>query len=126
MTPQATPREYETGSVPIECSGWVPESRAIPAYDPLQSDIDADVVVIGAGLTGAATALHLAERKLNVVVLEARQPAWGASGRNAGIVLPFLLGSLEQLRGWPDQGRRFVDTFVANRNIVFEVCARHR
>lgn len=125
MTPQATPREYETGSVPIEYSGWVPASHAIPTYDPLQSDIDTDVVVIGAGLTGASAALHLAERKLNVVVLEAHQPAWGASGRNAGIVLPFLLGSLDQPRSWPDQGRRFVDTFVANRNIVFAICARH-
>lgn len=125
MTPQAPLEDYENGAVPIECSGWVPETGEIPTYDPLRSDIDADVVVIGAGVTGASAALHLAERKLNVVVLEAHQPAWGASGRNAGIVCPFLLGSLEQLQSWPGQGRRFLDTFVANRNIVFEICSRH-
>ena len=117
--------EYESGSIPVQYSGWVPESREIPTYGALNGDIDADVVVIGAGITGASAALHLAEGKLSVVLLEARQPAWGASGRNAGIVCPYLIGPLEQLNSWPDQGRRFVEGFVANRDIIFETCKVH-
>lgn len=48
----------------------------------------ADVVIIGAGLTGASAAYHLAEaakRGLTVVVLEhGPTPGFGASGRNGG------------------------------------------
>src|SRR5262245_26541346 len=48
----------------------------------------ADVVIIGAGLTGASAAYHLAEpvrtRGLRVVVLDQGDPACEASGRNGG------------------------------------------
>lgn len=46
----------------------------------------ADVCVIGAGYTGLSAALHLAERGLDVVVLEAHRVGFGASGRNGGQV----------------------------------------
>jgi gamma-glutamylputrescine oxidase len=46
-----------------------------------------DVVVIGAGVTGCACALALAEGGLRVRVHEARRVAWGASGRNGGFAL---------------------------------------
>lgn len=49
---------------------------------------EADVVVIGAGLTGASAAYHLAdsvnEQRRRVVVLEQGDPAGEASGRNGG------------------------------------------
>lgn len=45
----------------------------------------ADVVIIGSGITGAFAAHYIAEdnegRKLNVVMLEAREACWGATGR---------------------------------------------
>ncbi len=43
--------------------------------------ITGDVVVIGAGLAGALMAYHLAEAQLEVVVLEAKEVASGATGR---------------------------------------------
>ena len=47
----------------------------------------ADALVIGAGISGAAVAYHLARRGLRrVVAFEARTPAAGATGRAAGIV----------------------------------------
>ena len=51
-----------------------------------------DVVVVGAGLTGASTALHLAERRpeLSVLLLEAGHVAAGASGRGTGLLGPRL------------------------------------
>ncbi len=52
----------------------------------LDADIDTEVCVVGGGLAGLATALGLRERGTSVVVLEARQVGWGASGRNGGIV----------------------------------------
>lgn len=57
---------------------------------PLAGDVRADVVVVGGGLTGLSTALHLAEQGTRVVVLEAEEPGFGASGRNGGQVNPGL------------------------------------
>jgi len=53
-------------------------------YAPLRGAQRADVCVIGAGFSGIATALNLAERGYNVHVVEASQVGWGASGRNGG------------------------------------------
>ena len=81
---QAAPAaSYEAGTVPINYSGW-PREQPATQYTALNEDISADVVVIGAGLVGASVALHLAERGIKAVLLEAQQPGSGASGRNAG------------------------------------------
>lgn len=115
--------EYESGTVPIRHSGWPPVS--LPAgYPVLDQDIDTDIVVIGAGLAGASLALHLAERGCSVVLLEAGQPANGASGRNAGHVQAFL-SNLEPLKAWPQQGKPFLDYFIQQRNIVFDLCQKY-
>ncbi len=53
----------------------------------LASDQDTEVVVIGGGLTGSSTALHLAEKGVDVVQLEARHFGWGASGRSGGQIV---------------------------------------
>jgi glycine/D-amino acid oxidase-like deaminating enzyme len=46
----------------------------------------ADVVVVGAGLTGVAAAWELATAGRDVVVLDAGEPGAGASSRNAGML----------------------------------------
>ena len=56
-----------------------------------QKRIDAcDVVVVGAGLVGAAVAARLAREGFDTAVLEALSVAGGATGRNAGMVLTGL------------------------------------
>jgi len=62
-------------------SADIPDERAA-----LEGDRRADLVVIGAGYTGLSTALHAAEKGLDVVVLEAHRAGFGASGRNGGQV----------------------------------------
>ena len=44
----------------------------------------ADVCVVGGGIAGCSTALNLAERGYQVVLLEGRRVGWGASGRSGG------------------------------------------
>ena len=56
-----------------------------------------DVAIVGAGYTGLSTALHLREAGADVVVLEAREPGWGASGRNVGQVIAGLKYEPEEL-----------------------------
>ncbi len=49
-----------------------------------------DVVVVGAGLVGAATAARLSDAGFDVAILEAQSVAGGATGRSAGMVLSGL------------------------------------
>lgn len=56
-------------------------------HEPLRGRREAAVCVVGGGFAGLNTALGLAERGMrDVVVLEARAPGFGASGRNGGFV----------------------------------------
>jgi gamma-glutamylputrescine oxidase len=57
------------------------------AYPQLTGNIEADVVVVGGGFSGVNTALELAERGHQVVLLEANRLCWGASGRNGGQII---------------------------------------
>lgn len=54
---------------------------------PLAQRVQADVCVVGGGYAGIASALELAERGFDVVLLEAQRIGWGASGRNGGQVI---------------------------------------
>jgi glycine/D-amino acid oxidase-like deaminating enzyme len=67
-------------------------TSAEPPVDcpPLEGDRHADVAIVGGGYTGLSTALHLKEMGADAVVLEAREPGWGASGRNVGQVIAGL------------------------------------
>jgi glycine/D-amino acid oxidase-like deaminating enzyme len=60
------------------------------ATPPLDIDRNVPVAIIGGGLAGLSTALHLAEQGTEAIVLEAREPGWGASGNNGGQLNPGL------------------------------------
>lgn len=57
-------------------------------YPVMNDHIQTDVVIIGGGFTGLAAAGKLSEAGRSVVVLEAHTIGFGASGRNAGFVVP--------------------------------------
>lgn len=53
---------------------------------PLEGEVQADVCIIGAGITGLSAALHLLEQGQTVCVLDAHDVGHGGSGRNVGLV----------------------------------------
>ena len=97
------------------------------ATPALEGDVQADVAVIGGGITGLSTALHLAEQGTRVALLEAEQPGWGASGRNGGQVNPGLKldpDTVERDFG-KDLGGRMNALAGAAPAFVFELIERH-
>jgi glycine/D-amino acid oxidase-like deaminating enzyme len=61
-------------------------------YPELEGNKQVDVCVVGAGFTGIATALTLAERGYSVAVIEANRVGWGATGRNGGQLIHGISG----------------------------------
>jgi glycine/D-amino acid oxidase-like deaminating enzyme len=95
-------------------------------FAALASELSADVCVVGGGITGLSTALHAAERGLKVVLLEARQPGFGASGRNGGQVNPGLKfdpDTIERKFG-SDLGTRMVKLSGGAPQYVFDLVKR--
>ena len=53
-------------------------------YEQLNSNLRTQVCVIGGGFTGLNTAINLAKKGYDVVLIESEKIGWGASGRNGG------------------------------------------
>jgi len=67
-------------------SPWIqafPKTR-VPEFPPYRGAADADVVIIGGGLTGCATAYAFAAAGVKVTLLEAAQIGRGNSGASSG------------------------------------------
>ncbi len=81
---------------------------------------EADVCIVGAGIVGSAVATFLTRAGKSVVVLEARDVALGASGRNAGHISVHLKANyhraLERLGA--ANVREYRDMGFRNREIV--------
>jgi glycine/D-amino acid oxidase-like deaminating enzyme len=102
---------------------WADVTRPGATFSPLEGDLDVDAVVIGAGFTGLSTALHMAADGVEVAVLEAQAPGWGASGRNNGQVIPTLTRpEPDDLIGrFGEAGERFVGVLRDSADYLFQV-----
>jgi glycine/D-amino acid oxidase-like deaminating enzyme len=98
-----------------------------PAAPPLEADVRTDVAVVGGGITGLSTALHAARSGATVVLLEAEEIGFGASGRNGGQVNPGLKldpDTVERDFG-ADLGGRMNTLAGAAPALVFDLVRRH-
>src|SRR5713226_8257972 len=107
---------------------WAAVTPAGPELPRLVGAAEADVVVIGAGFTGLSAALNLREAGVDVAIVEAAEPGWGASGRNNGQVIPTLS------RPDPENivakhgaaGERFVALLRDSASVLFDLARRYQ
>lgn len=107
---------------------WYEASTRRPAARPaLEGSVDADICVVGAGIAGCSTALHLAQRGYRVVLLEGRRVGWGASGRSGAQAIAGVAcgqAKLERLVGVAD-ARRIWEISVDGLRLQRELIAAH-
>ncbi len=107
---------------------WAAVTPPLAGLTHLEGMLRTDVLVIGAGFTGLSAALHLRRMGAEVMVVDAVEPGYGASGRNNGQVIPTLS------RADPDMlaarhgetGERFVGLLRDSADGLFKLVAEER
>ena len=106
---------------------WERTAPPPPSTEALAGEIVGDVAIVGAGYTGCSTALHLAERGIDVAVLEAVEIGYGAAGRSSGLVnagLWVMPSSLKEVLG-PVHGERLLSLLTYSPRTVFEIIEKY-
>jgi glycine/D-amino acid oxidase-like deaminating enzyme len=106
---------------------WAATAPDPTAFPALVGEERADVCVVGGGFTGLSAALHLAEAGVSVVLVDAAEPGWGASGRNGGQVIAGLKLDPDALleHYGPDFGPRVVALAGGTADFTFDLIRRH-
>lgn len=118
----------QTNEVRWPPSLWAAVTPPGPVLPRLEGTVQADVVIIGAGFTGLSAALHLREAGVDVAIIEAAEPGWGASGRNNGQVIPTLTrpDPEEIVARHGAAGERFVALLRDSASGLFELARRYQ
>lgn len=113
--------------LPHPKSLYADTARPLAPLPELTGDHTASVVIVGGGYTGLSTALHLAGRGIDAVVLEAHEPGWGASGRNGGQVNPGIYPDPDQVTAdfGPELARKMLNFSGNAPNLVFDLVRTH-
>lgn len=108
---------------------WMASVGQTEQNPSLTEDITCDVAVIGAGFTGLRAAHSLAQSGTDVVVLDAGDVGYGASGRNGGQVNPILpFNGPEQLlkRVGPKYFERLTEVSLGSADNLFSFIKKHQ
>src|SRR6201991_4697819 len=107
---------------------WAAATPSGPDLPRLVGPQKTDVIVIGGGFTGLSTALHLREAGVDVAIVEAMEPGWGASGRNNGQVIPTLsrVDPEEIVARHGAAGERFVAMLRDSASALFDLARRYQ
>ena len=108
-------------------SWYLATASQFPDQPVLREPVRAEVVIVGAGYTGLSAALHLAERGIDVVVLEAGRVGCGASGRNGGQIHSGQRRDQEYLEAavGRDDARTLWGMAEEAKTLVKDLIARH-
>ena len=99
-----------------------------PQFPTFKGELNVDVCVIGAGITGLSAAVHLLEQGKTVCVLEAHRTGHGGSGRNVGLVNAGMWIAPDDIEAGFGQavGRQLNSMLGAAPSLVFSVIDKYR
>ncbi|KAB7648300.1 NAD(P)/FAD-dependent oxidoreductase [Polymorphobacter fuscus] len=107
---------------------WLCDAPPGPHCPSLAGDHSTDVLVIGGGVAGLSTALHLAEAGVDVVLVEAGLPGGGATGQSGGVIVPDFVrhgpAAVDAAVG-AAAGARMVRLVGESAQFCFDLVARH-
>ncbi len=107
---------------------WAKTAAPSAHEGPLIGEATADVAIVGGGFSGLSAALHLAEAGHRAILIEAHEPGYGASGRNAAGWFPQYLDrtpeNVEQLLG-RTRGAALNRMVAEGGTLVPELIERH-
>ena len=105
---------------------WLDRADAPSVRPPLERAVEADLVVVGGGLTGLWTVLQAAEEGKRAVLLEGERIAFGASGRNGGFCAASLTHGISNgIARWPDEVQALERMGRENLGAIRATVARH-
>lgn len=119
--------EVPKANSPYPPSYYAASRNIIREPKRLEGAVTADICVVGAGYSGLSTAIHLAESGLKVMVVEAAEVGWGASGRNGGQVVNGLNASLATIgKRYGEKTANFVGGLVQEgASIIYDWVDRY-
>ncbi|KAF2747226.1 DAO-domain-containing protein [Sporormia fimetaria CBS 119925] len=85
---------------------------------------EADIVIVGSGITGTSAARFLLEderaKAKKIVMLEAREACWGATGRNGGHCQPLLFDRTPEVAAFELKNVDAVRSYIEANNVPCE------
>lgn len=86
---------------------WLVSNPLFAVYPPAEGNLKSDVVVIGAGITGALVTLLLAKAGIDVITVDKREVCWGSTAASTALLQYEIDTPLHELREM--YGRAFAD-----------------
>lgn len=106
---------------------WDVTAPTIDAYRQISSDMQTTVCIIGGGYTGLSAAIHLAEKGVEVVLLEGHTIGSGGSGKSVGLVNAGTWSRPEDLNIalGDTAGERLTEALGQAPRLVFDLIKRY-
>jgi glycine/D-amino acid oxidase-like deaminating enzyme len=101
---------------------WLLRNGLLHAFAPLEKNESCDVAVVGAGITGALVAWHLAEAGFDTVVLDRRDVAWGSTAASTALLQYEIDTPLTELMTQHGEDHA-VRAFLACRDAIYKLAA---
>ncbi|KAH9881103.1 hypothetical protein J1614_001597 [Plenodomus biglobosus] len=121
--------KHQRASIPTPTSSnsfWHSEPNEFLLGHRTTEDLpaEADIVIVGSGITGTSAARYLAEderaKGQSIVLLEAREACWCATGRNGGHCQPLLFDRASDVAEFELKNVAAVRSYVKDHNVPCE------
>lgn len=76
---------------------WLAKNGIVHSYPALRADADCDVLIVGAGISGALIANALSAARMRVLMIDRREAAWGSTAASTALLQYEIDTELQEL-----------------------------